>query len=217
MAATEEKIDDVELVVRATEYAARMHVGQFRKSDAKVPYLNHPIDAMCKLVEIGKVDDAEVLAAAVLHDTVEDCKHNGASIEDIKELFGKRVASLVAEVTDDKSLGKAERKRLQIEHAPHKSKGAKLIKMADKLSNLGDMRERPPLSWDNERIQGYFVWAYHVLESMFDTNQFLAEELKAVFSGNFLYKGQSYPCLPPLEEMKDALERYLVSMDECSD
>ena len=215
--ADEKRISDVELVVRATQYAAEMHIGQFRKSDKNVPYLNHPIDAMCKLVEIGHVEDAEVLAAAVLHDTVEDCKHHGASIETIQKLFGERVAGLVAEVTDDKALGKAERKRLQIEHAPHKSKGAMLIKMADKLSNLGDMRERPPLSWDNERIQGYFVWAHYVLAPMLQANAFLADELCAVFSGNFQYKGQSYPCLPPADEMENFLERYFQLMENCSD
>jgi len=212
-----DRIDDVELVVKATQYAAEMHTGQFRKSDPKVPYLNHPIDVMCKLIEIGQVDDAEVLAAAVLHDTVEDCKHNGACLDDIRQRFGKRVASFVAEVTDDKSLSKVERKRLQIANGPKKSKEAMMIKMADKLSNLGDMRERPPLTWDNHRIQGYFVWAHYVLEPMFQANPLLAEELHAVFSGKFHYKGQSYSCLPPHEEMEATLDRYLSSMEVCSD
>lgn len=208
---------NVELVVRATQYAAEMHTGQFRKSDSRVPYLNHPIDVMCKLLEIGQVRDGEVLAAAVLHDTVEDCKHNGACLEDIEQRFGKRVASLVGEVTDDKGLSKVERKRMQIAHGPKKSREAMMIKMADKLSNLGDMRERPPLTWDNHRIQGYFVWAHYVLEPMFQANEALASELHAVFSGHFQYKNQSYSCLPPHEEMECALNQYLSSMETCSD
>jgi len=208
--------DSMELVVRATQYAAKMHTGQFRKSNPNIPYLNHPIDVMCKLVEIGQVRDPDVLAAAVLHDTVEDCKHNGACIEDIEKLFGKRVAGFVAEVTDDKSLSKADRKRAQIANAPKKSPQAMMIKLADKLSNLSDMQEHPPLSWDNKRIQGYFVWAYFVLKPMAQANQALASELRAVFSGKFCYQGRYYPCLP-LTNMEAVLERYLASMEICSD
>ena len=76
------------------------------------------------------------------------------------------IAAIVAEVTDDKSLPKAERKRLQVEHAAAISPGAKLVKLADKICNLRDVAERPPAGWDLERRREYFDWAKRVIDGL---------------------------------------------------
>ena len=115
------------------------------------------------IANIGGVHDIEVLMAAILHDTVEDC---GVSGEEISLLFGETVASYVLEVTDDKSLPKAERKRLQIEHAPHLSHGAKTVKLADKISNITDITNSPPADWSIERRREYIEWGISVVAGL---------------------------------------------------
>ncbi len=99
-------------------------------------------------------------SAAVLHDVVEDA---GVTNVEVAERFGADVAALVAEVTDDKSLDKQERKRIQIEHAPHLSPRAKLIKLADKIANVTDVIERPPVTWSRRRCIEYFAWSTAVV------------------------------------------------------
>jgi guanosine-3',5'-bis(diphosphate) 3'-pyrophosphohydrolase len=111
----------------------------------------------------GGIEDAEVIAAALLHDTVEDTE---TTIEEVHEHFGERVAGIVAEVTDDKSLEKADRKRLQVEKAASKSEGAKLVKLADKTSNLRDILASPPAEWSDERKREYFEWARKVVDRL---------------------------------------------------
>lgn len=105
------------------------------------------------------VDDTDVLIAALLHDTIED---TDTTSEEIAQRFGSRVTQLVLEVTDDKSIPKPERKRRQVESAPGKSAGAKMIKIADKVANLRDLEHSPP-SWTSERIGAYRLWAYKVV------------------------------------------------------
>ena len=85
------------------------------------------------------------------------------------------------EVTDDKSLPKQERKRLQIEHTPHVSQKAKLVKLADKLYNLRDLSRVVPEGWSEERVTEYFVWASKVAAGLRGTNQRLEESLDALF------------------------------------
>lgn len=109
------------------------------------------------------MDDANVLAAAILHDTLEDTK---TTRDEIQEAFGPAIDDLVSQVTDDKSLDKAERKKLQVKNAPHLSPGAKLIKLADKISNVEEIGEDPPKGWDIERRQKYFGWAREVVDAM---------------------------------------------------
>jgi Guanosine polyphosphate pyrophosphohydrolases/synthetases len=113
-----------------------------------------------------------VLAAALLHDTVEDTKTTRA---ELVEKFSAEIDALVAEVTDDKSLDKDERKELQVQHAPHLSYGAKLIKIADKISNVRDISSDPPKGWDKERRQKYFEWAKRVVTAIGSVNQPLEE------------------------------------------
>jgi guanosine-3',5'-bis(diphosphate) 3'-pyrophosphohydrolase len=95
-----------------------------------------------------------------LHDTIEDTK---TTADELAALFGPEVTAVVQEVTDDKSLEKHVRKQRQIEHAPHLSTEAKLVKLADKICNLRDMLASPPADWPVERKQAYFDWAAKVV------------------------------------------------------
>ncbi|HVP09481.1 MAG TPA: HD domain-containing protein [Burkholderiales bacterium] len=151
------------LLFRALAFAAHKHRDQRRKDAEASPYINHPIALAEVLAGEGGVADAEVLAAALLHDTIED---TATTAEELRAEFGARIAAMVEEVTDDKALPKAERKRLQIEHAPALSPGAKLVKLADKICNLRDVADRPPAKWDLQRRQEYFEWAKRVIDGL---------------------------------------------------
>lgn len=145
-------------LVAAINFAAKAHRNQRRKDAAKTPYINHPIEVMNFLAQSG-VTDVDTLCAAVLHDTVEDC---GVTRAELEREFGANVANIVMECTDDKSLAKEIRKQQQIIHAVAASAGAKMVKCADKLSNLGDLDSNPPPKWSPDEIDGYFIWSYHV-------------------------------------------------------
>uniref|UniRef100_A0A8C3PDQ4 Guanosine-3',5'-bis(diphosphate) 3'-pyrophosphohydrolase MESH1 n=1 Tax=Chrysemys picta bellii TaxID=8478 RepID=A0A8C3PDQ4_CHRPI len=124
------------------------------------------------------VTDIAVLQAALLHDTVED---TDTTFSEIEEQFGREVRRIVEEVTDDKMLPKMERKRLQIERAPHSSRGAKLVKLADKLYNLRDLNRCTPAGWSEQRVQEYFLWASQVVKGLRETSPALEEKLQQLF------------------------------------
>ena len=155
------------LFLAALSFSAGKHSWQRRKDAARTPYINHPIQVTELLWKVGGIRDMSILIAAILHDTVED---TSASPEEIQEQFGEQVLGFVLEVTDDKSLPKEERKRLQIIHAPHKSPPAKCIKLADFISNLRDLYQSPPADWPLERIQEYFRWSEKVVASLCGAN-----------------------------------------------
>ena len=140
-------------LLSAVSFAADRHRNQRRKDADATPYINHPLQLACLLATVGAVDDVDTLIAAVLHDTVEDTE---TTYDELVERFGRGVADIVAEVTDDNSLPKADRKRLQIEHAPHMSNEAALVKLADKTCNLHDVAKRPPKGWSLARRQDHF-------------------------------------------------------------
>src|SRR4051794_22452479 len=121
--ASESMKGELALLLKALAFAAHKHRDQRRKDAEASPYINHPISLADVLVNEGGVVDHEVLCAALLHDTVED---TATTHEELVDAFGCRIARIVAQVTDDKRLPKHERKRLQIEHAPHLSREAKL-------------------------------------------------------------------------------------------
>ena len=154
---------ELALLLKALAFAAHKHRDQRRKDHEASPYINHPIALADVLVNEGGVSDVEVLCAALLHDTVED---TATTPEELVETFGARVARIVAEVTDDKALNKADRKRLQVENAAHLSPEAKLVKLADKICNLRDVAERPPAGWDLARRREYFDWAKRVVDGL---------------------------------------------------
>ena len=154
-------------VLDAATFAARKHTEQKRKDEVQ-PYINHPLEVADLLVNVGSVDDTDMVVAALLHDTVEDCD---VTYAEIAERFGEPVAGYVRELTDDKSLPKAERKRLQIEHAPHLSPQAKQIKLADKISNVRDMIENAPKGWSIERRREYVEWGENVVAGLRGSNK----------------------------------------------
>jgi guanosine-3',5'-bis(diphosphate) 3'-pyrophosphohydrolase len=144
----------------ALAFAAEKHRDQRRKDASASPYINHPIAVALILAAEGGVADEALLMAAVLHDTVEDTT---TTLTELTEHFGADVANLVAEVTDDKRLPKESRKELQVEHAPHISSRAKMLKMADKISNIRDIVASPPTGWPLERKVEYLAWTKRVV------------------------------------------------------
>jgi guanosine-3',5'-bis(diphosphate) 3'-pyrophosphohydrolase len=154
--------EDLVRLMQAADYAARQHVGQRRKGERAEPYLNHLTEVATLLAETTGGNDPVLVMGGLLHDTVED---TDTTIDDLRQRFGSEVASLVAEVTDDKSLPKAERKRLQVETTPDKSRRAKLLKIADKTSNLRGLVTSPPAGWTRERLRDYVDWAEAVVRS----------------------------------------------------
>jgi guanosine-3',5'-bis(diphosphate) 3'-pyrophosphohydrolase len=151
------------VLMRALAFAAKKHRDQRRKDIEGAPYINHPIGIARILAEEGGVTDTAILCAALLHDTLEDTQ---TSAGELVSEFGPIIAGIVAEVSDDKSLPKAERKRLQIENAAKISRRAKLVKLADKIDNLRDVATSPPQGWTLERRQEYFDWAREVIDQL---------------------------------------------------
>ena len=154
-------------LLQAVEFAADKHRDQRRKDVEASPYINHPIQVAELIVRVGGVNDLAVLMAAVLHDTVED---TDTTLDELEDAFGPEVRDLVADVTDDTRLPRAERKRLQVEHASHLSGRAKLIKLADKTCNVRDIGRSPPAGWDEARKAEYLRWAAAVVDECRGTN-----------------------------------------------
>ena len=154
---------DVEALLSAIAFAADRHRNQRRKDVDASPYINHPIALAHLLATTGGIDDLVVLQGAILHDTVEDTE---TTRDELVQLFGEKVASVVMEVTDDKYVAKGRRKELQVEHAPHKSREAALVKLADKTCNLRDVAHSPPEKWSLERRREYFDWAKRVVDGL---------------------------------------------------
>jgi GTP diphosphokinase / guanosine-3',5'-bis(diphosphate) 3'-diphosphatase len=151
------------LLIKSIAFAAQKHRDQRRKDASASPYINHPIALADVLANEGGISDRRVLIAAILHDTIED---TDTTREELIRLFGSDIADIVMEVTDDKSLPKAERKRLQIEHAAGLSREARLVKLADKICNLRDVAQSPPTEWSLARRQEYFDWAKAVVDRL---------------------------------------------------
>lgn len=149
-----------------------------RGSRESSPYINHPLTLATVLHEEGGVDDAAVIAAALLHDTIED---TDTSYAELRGLFGEDIAEMVAEVTDTKWLKKASRKRLQVSKAARASHGAKLVKLADKISNLRDIVASPPSDWSLERKREYFDWAKQAVDQVRGTNAKLERRFDQVY------------------------------------
>lgn len=154
---------DFAALLQAIHFAADKHREQRRKDVEASPYINHPIEVAEMIARVGQVNDLITLQGAILHDTIEDTM---TSPEELESLFGADVRRVVEEVTDDKSLPKAERKQLQIEHAPHLSWRAQLVKLADKISNVRGVTETPPAEWSLERRMEYLDWTERVVAGL---------------------------------------------------
>ena len=159
--------DAVAALLTALHFAADKHRDQRRKDAGASPYINHPIEVAELLARVGGVTDLVTLQGAILHDTIEDTDTTPQELED---LFGREVREVVEEVTDDKTLLKQDRKRLQIEHAPHISARAKLVKLADKIANVKDVTQKPPAKWPLARRKEYLDWTEAVIAGLRGTN-----------------------------------------------
>lgn len=154
---------DIPIILQAAEFAANKHRNQRRKDHEASPYINHPLALAKVLASEAGITDPEVICAALLHDTIEDTE---TTAEELSAIFGEQIASIVLEVSDDKTLSKPERKQAQIAHAAHISKEAKCVKLADKICNLRDVAHCPPTNWTLARRQEYFDWAKAVIDQL---------------------------------------------------
>lgn len=154
-------------LLHALQFSAERHKNQRRKGAEASPYINHLIHVAEILWTVGEVRDVTLLVASILHDTLED---TDATPEEIRTQFGEEVLALVIEVTDDRSLPQKERKQLQVETAPHKTPKAKLLKIADKISNVQDIITSPPKDWSLERKQEYLLWTERVVAGLRGVN-----------------------------------------------
>jgi len=160
----------IRLISEAADLAARRHSGMARKGRGNEPYINHLAEVANLLATATDGADAELVAAGWLHDAIED---TGTTREELAQTFSERVASLVVECTDDMSLPKAERRQRQIEDAPHKSPGAKLIKIADKISNVGARIHSDPTAEERDDLADYSDWATQVVAACRGGNAWL--------------------------------------------
>ena len=170
--AEQEKHDLISLLFKALAFSAKKHSKQTRKDIDKSPYINHPI-ALANILAQRWVIDENVLCAAILHDTIEDTK---TTADELRKHFGEKITSIVLEVSDDKGLDKEVRKQLQIDHAASLSQEAKLVKLADKIANITDIINSPPVNWSKERKQEYFAWAKAVVDNLRGVHQGLEGE-----------------------------------------
>ena len=160
-------------VLRAADAAARWHVHQRRKGAAKEPYINHLLEVATLVAEATDGKDPNLVVAALLHDAIEDCE---VPHKVIAEAFGNDVANLVAEVTDDKTLEKEKRKKHQVKNAHKKSLRAKVLKLADKTSNLRALASSPAPDWSVQRRIEYIEWARKVVASLRGANASLEKQ-----------------------------------------
>ena len=152
--------DAIGSLLTAIHFAADKHRDQRRKDAEASPYINHPIEVAELIARVGGIRDLVVLQAAILHDTIEDTQ---TTPEELEANFGPRVRKVVEEVTDDTRLPKGDRKRLQIEHAPHLSLEAQLVKLADKIANVKSVTDAPPAKWPLSRRKEYLDWTEQVV------------------------------------------------------
>lgn len=170
---------NLNLLLKALAFAATKHKDQRRKDVDASPYINHPISLANILCNEAHITDLDVICAALLHDTVED---TDTEPEEIEDAFGKAIHDIVMEVTDDKTIPKEVRKQRQIEHAAHLSDKAKRVKLADKISNLRDVADRPPPDWSLERRREYFDWGKDVIDRLRGVDARLEAIFDAVYS-----------------------------------
>jgi len=167
-------MEDIAIVIKALDFASHRHRNQFRKGAEKIPYINHPIQVANLLVNDGGENDPVLIAAAILHDVIEDTVGNATErqelINEMSGIFNKEIMSVSLEVTDDKTLEKKVRKQLQIDDANHKSVRAKKLKIADKIMNVRDITNNPPSDWPIERIIEYLDWSEKVVAGLRGVN-----------------------------------------------
>lgn len=171
-------MNNIQILIKAVEFSAKKHKDQRRKDVDASPYVNHPI-ALARILSIeANITDIDVICGALLHDTVED---TDTSFNELEREFGENITKIVRDVTDDKSLEKAVRKQAQIDHAAHICDQAKMVKLADKISNLRDITASPPADWNVQRKQEYFDWAKQVVDQVRGVNLTLEQLFDEVY------------------------------------
>jgi guanosine-3',5'-bis(diphosphate) 3'-pyrophosphohydrolase len=168
-------------IFKALEFASWQHRFQRRKGFVKIPYINHPIKVASLLTKMNDNPLEEMILAAILHDVVED---TGATIEEIKEMFGEKTAIIVSEVTDDMTLPSGIRKKRQVLKAPMLSPEAKQIKIADKICNIHDLLKYP-ISWTKEKKKKYIKWSQEVVNGCRGVNEKLEREFDEICREGF--------------------------------
>lgn len=167
-------IHHLQPILKAVAFAAEKHVGQFRQNAAHTPYIIHPIGVAKSLWHEANVRSTNVLVAALLHDTLED---TATTAEEIEQHFGPRIRYTVEELTDPSELSKQERLQRQVDHAPLMSLNAQLVKLADRLYNIRDMRVTP-VGWSEEKVNNYREWGTKLLQALQGTNEQLEKALE---------------------------------------
>lgn len=172
-------MEDIGIILKALDFAAKRHRNQFRKGAEKIPYINHPIQVANLLVNEGGEEDPVLICAAILHDVIEDTVDSVIErqklSDEILKIFGNEILSVTLEVTDDKTLEKKVRKQLQITEANHKSVNAKKLKIADKIMNVIDITNNPPSDWPMERLIEYLDWSEKVVAGLRGVNILLED------------------------------------------
>lgn len=174
-------------LLETISFAIEKHKDQRRKNITNAPYVTHPLSVATALLSCG-ITDLAVLQGAILHDTIEDTP---TTFDELETKFGTRVANIVREVTDDRTLTKRQRKEAQIEHVKYMSYEARLVKLADKLDNLKDLQQYPPLHWTPLQIQGYFVWCKKVVDALRGTSDLLEMRIDIILNEYFATLGNN--------------------------
>jgi len=177
-------------IIEGVAFAAERHKNQSRKGASKIPYINHPIKVAKTLLNAGETD-IDLIIAALLHDVIEDTTCNENEIKEISGIilhkFGENVLLTVMEVSDNKSIPVEERKRLQVIHTPALSERAKKLKIADKICNILDIKNDPPLNWNQERKIKYLNWAKQVVNGARGLNTKLDQHFDQVHNEVYSY------------------------------
>lgn len=163
--------------IDAARFAAVRHRDQKRKGLYGEPYINHLLE-VAQLLTLEGIEDEDVIAAAILHDSVEDV---GVTFEELEERFGPRITGFVRELTDDMRLHSHLRKQLEVAHAPNMSAEAQAIKVADKLSNVRAIYSSPPEGWSLERKRDYCEFARALVQSCPEAPKGLVERFEQAY------------------------------------
>ena len=162
------------MILKALNFAREKHEGQFRKDEFQRPYIVHPVGVYGLLFNAG-IENEDVLCAALLHDTIED---TNTTFDELAIEFNIEVAGLVGEVTNNPAISKAKQKLMQLEDAPYMTNGARLVRFADKINNLNDIAEFPPVGWDKAKKDRYVEFCKELIPLLNIDNEYLNKKFK---------------------------------------
>ena len=178
---------DIEKIERAVSYAAEKHAKQFRNNGRSTPYIVHPLGVAEYVMRIGDVYDVDIIIGALLHDVMDETT---ASYEEIGAYFGMDVVQYVQEMTPDPSLSAKEQQKQQIIQAQHQSKGATVIKLADKLHNMHTLMKDPSKGWTQDRLDHHFQWVQAVVNNLPKASEPLQKEVQNAIASYWQSQGE---------------------------